>query len=56
MNPHPLVIRGSLQAAVAALVLSRLAWHAGRLSDALYRLATRRMKHAQNLADMATRH
>ena len=33
MSPHPLVVRGSLQAAVAALVLSRLAMRAGRFED-----------------------
>ncbi|WP_187273653.1 hypothetical protein [Methylobacterium sp. WL8] len=54
MSPHPLVNRGSLQAAVAALVLSRLAMSAGRLSDGLYRLAESRMRHAQALAALAT--
>ena len=54
MKQHPLVCRACLQASVIALVLSRLAWNAGRLSDALYRLAERRMRHAQHLADLAT--
>ncbi|WP_187278814.1 hypothetical protein [Methylobacterium sp. WL12] len=54
MKPHPLVCRACLQASVIALVLSRLAMNAGQLSDGLYRLAERRMKHAQALADLAT--
>ena len=54
MKPHPLVVRGSLQAAVAALVLSRLAMNAGRFEDWLWRQAANRMKHAQALADLAT--
>ena len=54
MNPQPLVVRGSLQAAVAALVLSRLAMKAGRFEDWLWRQAANRMRHAQALADLAT--
>ena len=54
MKPHPLVARSSLQAAVAALVLSGLALRAGRFEDWLWRQAANRMKHAQELADMAT--
>ena len=53
VNPHPLVVRSSLQAAVAALVLSRLAMNAGRFEDWLWRQAANRMRHAQALADLA---
>ena len=54
MTRHPLVVRGSLQAAVVALVLSRLAMNAGRFEDWLWRQAANRMRHAQALADLAT--
>ena len=54
MNPPILVVRSSLQAAVAALVLSRLAMSAGRFEDWLWRQAANRMRHAQTLADLAT--
>ena len=54
LSPPPLVARSSLQAAVAALVLSRLAMRAGRFEDWLWRQAANRMKHAQALADLAT--